>query len=69
MPASSSLARPTFSVSYAREISRRRFEGELRNLPGLEYFNETVIRPGRHTSPVPHGPGLFHPVPGATSVR
>ena len=36
-----------FFGEYAREIFEEALGGELRNLPGLEYFNETVIQPGR----------------------
>ena len=36
-----------FFGEYAREIFEEALEGELRDLPGLEYFNETVIQPGR----------------------
>ena len=36
-----------FFGEYAHEIFEEALEGELRDLPGLEYFNETVIQPGR----------------------
>ena len=57
-----------FFGEYAHEIFEEALEGELRDLPGLEYFNETVIQPVAHVPGSPR-PWAVHPVPGATSVR
>ena len=58
-----------FFGEYAHEIFEEALEGELRDLPDLEYFNETGIQPVAHVPGSPTALGCPSGPRCATSVR